>query len=272
MNAIRSFLGEKWSARMKWVTVTAGLCVASLLAGWYARGPGKVVGPRADQNEVARAQTPADMEEVTPYSPIVTHSEGSYTPELVRVASRVLGGYTLSIRDLSPRYSKKVFLVSVMRGRQGIFMERGGTYVQVDSGSELIAINEILAEYEFTRRDFDIPQKVDSFLGDVAMFHDGPIGFVIGSSFRLRIMGPLEDWLRGSEKSEAALRELCKDPEFVFDHDVWTVVFNLIRSDGALERWRVVGEHDQRANTNTIWGIRIVPVRPPGTFTYPLFG
>jgi len=159
-----------------------------------------------------------------------------------------------------------------MDGAQGMFVERNGTYVQVDSGAELIAINEILAGYEFTRQDFNVPQRVDAFLDEIIWLHTGTPGLTPGSSFGLKTMGPLEDWLRGSEKDEAVLRKLCEDPQFVFDQDVWTVVFNMIRADGAVDRWRVVGRHDRQTNTNEIWAMRRITIKPAGTFSYPMFG
>jgi hypothetical protein len=159
-----------------------------------------------------------------------------------------------------------------MRGRAGTFLERDGTYVQVDSGSELIAINEILMEHKFTRQDFDNPQSVETFLDKILWLHSGTPGLITCSSLAFERMRPPEDWLRGVEKDKAILRELCKDPEFAFDGAVWTVVFNVIRSDGAVDRWRVVGEHDPQTNTNEIWGIRSRPFKLPGTFSYPIFG
>jgi hypothetical protein len=104
------------------------------------------------------------------------------------------------------RRSGKLFRVSVMGGQEGIFLEREGSYVQVDSGSELIAINEILTEYEFTRQDFDNPQSVDSFLSEVIGLHASYPGLILDSRFGITTMGPLEDWLHRTEKDEAVLR------------------------------------------------------------------
>lgn len=259
--------------RKKWSLLTASLCLLSLLAGRYTAQPGHAPEPDGPDAQTVHEPVAKDFEAVTPYRPAVTTSQGDYTAELIRRAGKILDGDILRVRRTRRDWlRRKLFLVWVTGPTQGTFLEREGVYVHVDSGSELIAINEILMEYKFTRQDFDSPQSVDSFLAEVIALQQGSIGLTPGSSFGLRGMGLLDEWLRGTEKDEAVLRELCEDPEFVFDGDVWTVVFNVFRPDGAVDRWRVVGEHDSRANVNEIWGIRVAPLKPPGTFSYALIG
>jgi hypothetical protein len=149
-------------------------------------------------------------------------------------------------------------------------MEKEGKYIHVNSGSELIAINEILSEYKLTRRDFVEPKRF-RFLHEVATLHDMS-GLMFLATSALKGMGPLEFWLRGTEKDEAVLRALCRDPEFVFEGNTWTVIFNMIRPDGAVDQWTVIGEHDPRAERSEIWKIEVTPLKPPGTFSYAMIG
>jgi uncharacterized ubiquitin-like protein YukD len=273
MNTTDSSSGERKQARTKWAIVTAGLCLASLLAGRYTARPQASAEPDHRSVPIARRTPAEDIETVEPYGPIITDSQGDYTPELIRRASHILNGYTLRVWDGRRDWlSKKLFMVVVMDGAAGTFMERNGTYIQVDSGAELIATNEILTEYSFTRQDFDHPQRACSFLDEVTALQRDSAGIILGSGFGDKVMGPLEYWLGREEKDEAVLRNLCRDPEFTFDGDVWTAVFNMIKPDGGVDRWRVVGEHDSQANINEIWGIRVVPLKPPGTFSYALLG
>ena len=273
MNVAGSLEIDRRHMRTKWWLLTVCLCLLSMLAGRYTVRPEAPPGRDGREVEAMDKIGAEDIETVEPYGPIITRSEGNYTPELIRRASHILNGYTLKIGPPGrERGSKKLFRVSVMGGMGGTFLERDGSYVQVDSGSELIAINEILIEHKFTRHDFDNPQSVDSFLREIIWLHSGTPGLTPCSSHAFERMRPPEDWLRGTEKDEAVLRELCEDPEFAFDGDVWTVVFNVIRSDGAVDRWRVVGEHDPLTNTNEIWAIRSISFKPPRTFSYPLYG
>ncbi len=85
-------------------------------------------------------------------------------------------------------------------------------------------------------------------------------------------MGHDEEWLRGSEKSVAVLKDLCKDPQFMFQEDTWTVVFNIFTFDGSVDRWKVIGEHDPKANKNQILNIDVAPLKPAGTFSWPYIG
>jgi hypothetical protein len=159
-----------------------------------------------------------------------------------------------------------------MDGTAGTFMERNGTYVQVDSGAELIAINEIIAEYKFTRQDFDEPQRVYLFLDEIIALQKDPHGVIVASNFGFNIMGQLEYWLGREEKDETVLRNLCQDHQLTFDGNIWTAVFNMLRPDGSVDRWMVIGEHNPQTNTNEIWGIRRITIKPPGTFSYPIYG
>jgi len=271
MNATSSPEVKKRNVRTKWSWLTLGFCLLSFLAGRYWARAGSSLEPDKKQVEVVEKVTGEDFEVVAPYGPIVTRSEGDYTPELLRRASHVLNGYTLSVRQLSREsHPNKLFRVSVMGGMEGIFWEKDGAYVHVDSKSELIAINEILLEHKFRRQDFDDPRRVDSLLDEIIWLHSGSSGLIPCSSLAFERMRPLDDWLRGTEKDQAVLRALCQDPEFSFDGDVWVVVFNVIGPDGAVDRYRVVGRHNSLVSVNEIWGIRSISVKPPGTFSYPI--
>jgi len=260
-------------SQTKWSLLTVALCLLSLLIGRYTARPGSPSKPYEKKAQRSDKTVAKDLEVVTPYGPAITHSQGGYPPELIRRARKILNGDGVRVWDMSrDRPSRKLYHVSVVGGMEGTFLERDGTYVQVDSGSELIAINEILTEYRFTRQDFDSPQSVHLFLSKIIALQSGPIGLIPASNFGLKTIGPLADWLYGTEKDEAVLRKLFQDPQFVFDDDVWTVVFNVLRPNGAVDRWTVIGEHSPQTSTNAIWTMRRVRIKPPGTFSYPLIG
>lgn len=80
---------------------------------------------------------------------------------------------------------------------------------------------------------------------------------------------------RGREKSKAVFRELFRDPEFMFEGNKWTVVFNVIKEGeggGAVDKWKVLGQHDPETNINRMEKIEVTMLKPKGTFSYPLVG
>ncbi len=48
--------------------------------------------------------------------------------------------------------TKKSYFFVAVSGQQGLFLEKDGDYIYVNSGAELVGINEILGESKFTRR------------------------------------------------------------------------------------------------------------------------
>lgn len=192
-------------------------------------------------------------------------------PALLSTARKVLGEDILQAWGGQTPWppTKKVYAVVGESGEVGIFLERDGAYVHVNSGAELLAISEIVGEFKFTRQDFDDPHKVHFLLGEIASLHQGP-GRCAGSGVMLRkTMGRDFEWLRGTEEDGAVLRELSRDPHFTFDGNTWSVMFNVFKADGSVDRWRVVGEHDPQANRNQILNIEIAPLKPAGTFSWP---
>jgi len=208
-----------------------------------------------------------------PMIEFLDHTNGRCPPDLLTKAGKILGGRIIEVWDASspwPSKTKTLYLVTANSGKRGIFMVADGGYIHVNSRAELLAINEILREHAFTRRDFNDIQKVDLFLSEVMFLHHGP-SLVPGSSLMLR-MTDASRWLRGTEKNEAILRELCEDPQFSFEGEVWSVVFNAFKPDGSVDQWKIVGEHHPEENINQILGVEVIPLKPPGTFSNPLMG
>jgi hypothetical protein len=169
-----------------------------------------------------------------------------------------------------PRAGKRLYTLVTVSGRAGIFLEKDGDYIHLNSQAELVGINAVVTEDRFTRADFNDPEKVHSLLARIAGLHQG-VRHCPGSSVALR-RGLDSWWLRGTEKDGAVLRELCEDPVFAFEGNTWTVVFNNFKADGAVDRWRVIGDHDPQRNRNEILNIEVAPLKPPGTFFWPFIG
>jgi hypothetical protein len=150
---------------------------------------------------------------------------------------------------------KRIFIVSGC----AIFMEKDGHYVRVDNGIRLPLLNEVLSDYRLTRRDFDDPNKTEAYLFWLLVFHSPSRGECLGS------LCPNGDPIRGKENSEAVLRELHRDPQFVFKGNNWTTTFNTFTMNGAVNRWDVAGRHDPTSNSIEIVRTKISPLRPPGT-------
>ena len=97
----------------------------------------------------------------------------------------------------------------------------------------------------------------------------------IGSSAFLRALGGPEgvaEWSRHSKKREVALREVCRDPQFVFDGDTWVVTFNVFRPDGGVDQWKVAGEFSPATQSNAIHKMDKSVLKKRGTFAYMMIG
>ena len=141
------------------------------------------------------------------------------------------------------------------------------------SAQELAVINESLKDYVFIKQDFDDPERIESFLPELVALHYNSY-LLMGSSVTLRRMerSGVSAWMRAKEKSEAVLRGLCSDPQFVFEGNKWKVVFNVFKKDGGVDKWQVVGKHDPENEYNQIDKIEIITLKPKGTFSWPLMG
>jgi len=203
-----------------------------------------------------------------PLSAFLDRTTEGCPPELLTEASKVFGERVVQVwGGQTPWWPRKhVYIIVTYSGKEGVFLEKDGRYVHVNAGAELLAINEILREIKFTRADFNDPQETHRFLTEVACLHRGP-RLVPGSWF---ILNSASHWLRGEEQDETVLIRLCKDPQFTFEGNTWTVVFNVFKPDGSVDEWRVVGEHDPDARANLILASDLAPLKPPGTFSYAL--
>jgi hypothetical protein len=152
-------------------------------------------------------------------------------------------------------------------------MEKNGDYVQLNSPSSLEAINQVLQERPFARESFDNAEAVFHYLSILVDLYEGPYRFV-GSSTSLGVLGPegIAEWSGGSTEKEALLRELCRDPQFVFDANNWVVSFNVFEADGRVEQWQVAGEFSTATQSNKIHKIARRIVKKRGTFAYAAWG
>jgi len=197
-------------------------------------------------------------------------------PQLLEEAADILGAPVLIVSPCAVgQVSNKVFSVVAENRAHGWFILREGHYVRLDSGVELLGINAVLREYRFTRQDFNDPAAVFDFLDAVTALYGVRQG-MLGSSqglMRMRdLRTGLSSWLRGTEKSEAAVEALSRDPEFIFQGSKWRVVFSMFRTDGSVDQFTLLGRHDPQADANVLLQIDVTKIRPRGTFSWPLVG
>ena len=183
---------------------------------------------------------------------------------------------SVRVRDDGFKWSsRKLYHCGTDRGEYAYFMLWDGDYIQVNSREGIAAMSEILREYRFTRQYFDDVEEVHWFLETLVGLYGNTPGCYVGSSIMLRISevgGGVSSWLQGHEKSEAVLRSLCCDPQFMFDGDRWKVVFNVFKPGGAVDQWSVAGTFDASADANTIYNIHIDSLKPKGTFSHWVYG
>jgi len=197
-------------------------------------------------------------------------------PELLAQARAAATGDLTRVRDYRrPWTSARLYTFWTEEGKYLKFMRMGDTYVQINSPSGIGALSDLLGEYRFTRGDFADPEEVHWFLHEVLALYGNSRGAQVGSSVMLRITerdGGVALWLEGTEKSEAAFLELCRDPEFSFDGNQWDVGFHVFQQGGSVERWEVKGEFDSENECNRIHAIDITLVKPEGTFYHEIMG
>jgi len=138
---------------------------------------------------------------------------------------------------------------------------------------KLAVINESLKDYRFLRKHFDEPESYCSFLEELVALHYNSY-LLVGSNSTLRRMerSGVSAWLRGREKSEAVLRQLCSEPKFVLEGNKWKVLFNVFKKDGSVDKWNVEGKYDPEKEHNQIDKITISILKQRGTFSWPLMG
>jgi hypothetical protein len=141
------------------------------------------------------------------------------------------------------------------------------------SAQELAGINNNLIDYMFLKRHFDEPDRIWAFLQELAVLHYDSFPFVAsrGTLWTVR-PDDISSWLNAKEKNEKAFKELCSDPQFIFEENKWKVVFNVFKKDGSVDKWQVEGEHYPQKRYNQVQKIKITTLRAPGTFSCPMIG
>lgn len=142
------------------------------------------------------------------------------------------------------------------------------------SPPDISVINDSLKDYRFIRQHFEDPDRVKSFLARLVVLYCNGWYHEVASSATLRTMerSGLQAWLRAREKSEIVLRGLCSDPKVVLEGNKWKVVFNVLKRDGSVEMWQVVGKNEPEHEYNQIHKIEITTLKPAGTFSWPMMG
>ena len=141
------------------------------------------------------------------------------------------------------------------------------------SAQELADINNSLIDYMFLKRHFDEPDRVWAFLQELAVLHYDSFPFV-ASGGTLWTVRPddISSWLNAKEKREIVFKELCTDPKFMFEQNMWKVAFNVFKKDGSVDKWQVEGEYYPQERYNQVEKIKISTLKPKGTFSCPMIG
>jgi hypothetical protein len=203
---------------------------------------------------------------------LVDHTGGEYPPGLLVEAIDTLEGCPQDILLFRDRWLPvREFLVITDQGERGLFIEKDGCYIHLNSGAELTGINVVLRGFRFTRQDFDKPSAVSKFLTVVMLSYKGSTRAPCTTFAVDGLVRDPSEWLKETKQTEASLRELCRDPVFTFDGDKWSVTCSAFRPDGGVDQWKFVGRHDAQANVNRILRIDVSDKMPPGTFHYPFY-
>jgi enterochelin esterase-like enzyme len=220
----------------------------------------KVARPRAGSTDGHPRQSP-DRTKNGASAQLIARAENALTGDITEIWERTY--------DWS---SKRIFTVCTNRRDEGIFVEKETDYIQINSGLRIELLNEILREHRIPREDMDQPWPTRRYLELTVGLCDGT-GRCIGSRNFLRNLGSgVSHWTRGSKTAERALRKLCRDPQFVFDGNRWTVEFDVLKPDGGADRWHVTGEFHPETQSNSIDTIKINVLHGPGAFAHMSYG
>ena len=126
-----------------------------------------------------------------------------------------------------------------------------------------------LESNRFDLGDFNDNQKIWDLLQSLINTHYRGI---LASRRLAKIFDDPSAWLRGTEKSEAVLWEVCREPAFTFTPEKCSVVFNVIRMTGGVDEWTVVFRKVPEDETIEIFRVEITTKKPPGTFSWALVG
>jgi hypothetical protein len=228
--------------------------------------------PAEGDSQTVAGATGSRVKTATLLPGIVDHTGGEYPPGLLSEAMDTLEGRPRDVLLFRSRSSSmRQFLVITDQGDRGVFIEKDGGYIRLNSGAELTGINLVLRGFRFTRQDFDRPSAVCKFLMAVMFCYEGSIRAPCTTFAVDGLVRDPSEWLKGTKQTEAQLRELCRDPAFLFEGDRWSITFSAFRPDGGVDKWRFVGRHDPASNVNRILRIDVSDAQPPGTFRYPLY-
>jgi hypothetical protein len=225
---------------------------------------------------MVESQNPTDDAAVSARMPRVRdRTKAGCPPELLAKVTALMPGRDLDIYDDGYKWlSRSLIRFETNRAENLVFMPRSGTYVQVNSKDNMEALNEIFREYKFPRSGFEDTAKVHSFLSFLVEVYGDFTYCFVGSSWFVKWTeqtdveyGGTADWLQGTEKDISVFLDLCRDPVFVFRDNTWTVVFNVFKGSGSVDRWCVTGEFHPENERNSFHGVDITNIRPKGTFS-----
>lgn len=225
---------------------------------------------------VVESQNPIDDAAVKVRIPRVRdRTEAGCPPELLGKVMALVPGRDLNIYDRRYSWLSKRLIRFVTDYAENImFVQRDGAYAQVNSKDNMQVLNDIFLEYKFPRSGFGDIAEVDSFLSALVDLYGDFAYCFVGSSLFVKLVeqdqveyGGTADWVRGTEKDLAVFSDLCRDPVFVLRGNTWTVVFNVFKASGSVDRWHVVGQFDPETERVSISTIHITNIKPKGTFS-----
>jgi hypothetical protein len=229
------------------------------------------------RTDVVESQNPIDDAAVNVRIPRVRdRTKAGCPPEVLAKVMALVPGRDLNIYDRRFTWLPEPLIrFETDHAENIIFMQRNGAYVHVNSkDNNMEALNEVFRDYKFPRSGFQDTAKVHSFLSFLVVVYGDFTYCFVGSSWFVKWTegtqveyGGTADWVRGTEKDVSVFLDLCRDPVFVFRDNTWTVVFNVFKGSGSVDRWRVTGQFDPEAERISISTIDITNIKPKGTFS-----
>lgn len=188
-------------------------------------------------------------------------------------AKQVLAGpvktwHVNKINDFKHK-AKKVVLLSDRRNNHFICLVEKSHWIRLNEKRGLPAINELLGKDLRSKPANMKTKNLVDYAQDFAFLYRGPQRVVTSREFLNVVKTFWDAWLEGTEKDSKQLRKLCFNPIITQSGADVQFVFNVISSQGAIEKWTLSGRVNERIH---IRSVKVETVRPPGTFFFGFVG
>jgi hypothetical protein len=112
------------------------------------------------------------------------------------------------------------------------------------------------------------PRDFEGYIEYVVQLYSGKAQILLRSGFFKANLnwGPVDGWLRGTEKNPEVLYSVCIDPVFIPHGDTVEIHANAMTREGAIEQWTLSANADDKPLK--ILSLSTKELYPPGTFSY----